>query len=799
MILQNLASKSTDLNRYALGMGDTVFIKRIVSVSGLATFSAYEASDDLPELRQHNLFYGFNGAGKSSIATLLAGIGDESSGAEFDEAIKFRIELSDGTFISKFDAQSSLKGRLFVFNKKFVADNFKWDESRANPIFYIGTKQREASLELEKIIAETKRLKSELDETEITASQAESEFAAFKTDVARGIASELGLGRNFTAHHLVNKYADSSLGSGDHISDSDQERARSVIGLHEAGPALNRIRSPATMLSQSLHAFVSICGEAVQGAILSDLLEHGSMYSWVREGHEYHKEHELSTCLFCGSELTTERMALVANAIGDRMGQIARRAEEARQVIGDRIQGLERQLEMTSMENLVVSTIRPAFVEAAVKQSSAVARYLQSLRKLHALLQKKAKVPSEVIDRSKFESHVDFEHAERVFVESLECTNKVIEQHNEICRHLRAEQERQRARLLRHYLYQAKSQYDSLRAADENARRKRQKLVAAIQKCNNSVNEITQQMRAHAPAAETINLLVQQYLGHSELALAPVDSGFQLVRYGEKSVGKPSEGEQTAIVLCYFVAMLAGEGRKVGDLIVVLDDPISSLDSKSLNYAASLIQAKLVDVGQLFVFTHNLQLFNELKKWMKSRCQKDGVSDTKVTASMFLVESRVSSLTGRRESTIVRLPKYLREYESEYHYMFHLLLQCKEPGEVRDMYLYTMPNLLRKVLDVFCSFRQPDGDGFRGRVSRVGKEAAIDPVRVASLERLVQLESHGDNLDDLTVMSTLTVEEIEGAIGTTLELIERADPGHYKVMLKMCGKPDITASRVSSP
>lgn len=44
-----------------------------------------------------------------------------------------------------------------------------------------------------------------------------------------------------------------------------------------------------------------------------------------------------------------------------------------------------------------------------------------------------------------------------------------------------------------------------------------------------------------------------------------------------------------AVSFCYFLTQLAAEGRKAENLILVIDDPISSLDTAARTYAYSLM------------------------------------------------------------------------------------------------------------------------------------------------------------------------------------------------------------------
>jgi hypothetical protein len=55
-----------------------------------------------------------------------------------------------------------------------------------------------------------------------------------------------------------------------------------------------------------------------------------------------------------------------------------------------------------------------------------------------------------------------------------------------------------------------------------------------------------------------------------------------------------------------------------------------------------------------------------------------------------------------------------------------------------------------------------------------------------SIDRLVQLESHADSLDDLVSLSSLTLEETREAATSLLKFMEVVEPEHFKQMVRLC-------------
>jgi wobble nucleotide-excising tRNase len=229
--------------------------------------------------------------------------------------------------------------------------------------------------------------------------------------------------------------------------------------------------------------------------------------------------------------------------------------------------------------------------------------------------------------------------------------------------------------------------------------------------------------------------------------------------------------------------MLESEGRKTKELIIVIDDPISSLDSRSLNFACSLIISRLSESAQIFVLTHNQNCLNEFRKPWKSKARAEG--DKEPTAALLFLD--VSMPVGsQRISNIIELPRLLREYDSEYHYLCHHVLQFAAAQAEYD-YAYMMPNVLRRVLELFLAFRCPGSSGLPSKIAQLCKaHSALDYDRIIALERLSQMESHSDNLDDLISFSSMTIEETKDATNALLTLMQKVDPEHLKGLRRIC-------------
>lgn len=94
-----------------------------------------------------------------------------------------------------------------------------------------------------------------------------------------------------------------------------------------------------------------------------------------------------------------------------------------------------------------------------------------------------------------------------------------------------------------------------------------------------------------------------------------------------------------------------------------------------------------------------------------------------------------------RSSTIIEMSKLLREYDFEYHFLFSHVLRFVEQPNAYDDHGYMVPNVIRRVLDVFLAFKIPGGGGLPGQLDKLCTDyPELDREQLAALERLAQGE-----------------------------------------------------------
>lgn len=755
-------------------------IAKVTSIRVPGVFANYATSADVPEFQARNLIYGFNGTGKTTLSRILASVASGSLDDRLDQGARFSLKLSDGVSLTHTDL-AVLSGQVLVYNGDFVARNFRWAEGEAEPVFFLGKEQGDVSRELEAAKRKTPEVTTAVSAARSKLTAATRSLDTFKTEIARTINTATRPPTQYRANNLEADFNARTYDGTLILADATIAQFADVVGRPAARRPLPReLPSLPATLSDLREVTDGLLAETPGSVVLADLAAHETMLGWVKAGYDYHREKGLDACLFCGNADIAERMSALAQVFDARLSTLLAGVDA--QIRKLRLQADALHRFEVPVEEQCDPTVQERYQEVRANLQRLIRGFLEHVEAMVSALEAKKAAPSRVASLS-MELRAAIDDCQQQWQAEAAAFAACTEAHNDLQADFEKQKADARQALKAHHLAEHAATYADLMKDASDARTAADAAEVAQRQHVAKIADFEGKLRDHGPAAEHINKLISGFLGHSEIAIAAANVGYSLVRHGGRSLGHLSEGEKTAITVCYFLTLLEADGRRSGDLIVVVDDPISSLDTRSLNYAFNLLKAHLDRVGQLFVLTHNLHFMNEAKKWIRpSRAERDAG----VQPAHFLLDCRQSGDPLQRATNIISMPSLLSNYESEYQYLFSLVHRSVDQNIYSDL-LFLLPNAMRKVLEIFIAFKVPGTSGLASVIeSKPVKDSGIDMVRLKALERLGHVESHGDNLDDIITFSPMTVEETKEAASTLLELISKMDEHHYSSMCRIC-------------
>lgn len=746
------------------------------------------AKEPKREYLTNNLIYGFNGSGKSTLSRLFSCLQAGTMHDRLPEGCAFEVEMQDGKVLASPNKLTGFEYKVCVFNEDFIEQNLRWIEGTANSIFYISQAQADLAKEMKDVEAKIPEKAAALRAEEKIETEREKTLRTYKTERAKTIAAALhSANRRFEAGQLQKAYDEHPYSDKSVLDAEGLATVTATARRSEPPPALQPIAIGYTSVQGVLDG-ARYFGDVSVGTVLLDELErHPSMAAWLMHGQEYHAASKLSDCLFCGNPLTNERKEKLAAAFDGRLAKLA-----------DELEGTESQIRNVMDEVDTARKNHPRVAEITLALQGAYTDALRELGEatgeawaqlnlgLATVRQRRAEptkqAPNEILDDAG-----TFGLANRL-EKALAAANGLIAKHNQEAVDFEKVQTAARDVILSHYLAEGDAEFRGHEKAVKEVAESVAKIKTEIADLKAKVAELRAKVRENGPPAKNITNLVHAYLGHGELSIVVAEGeGYELHRHGKLVKGPPSEGEKTAIALCYFLTTLESEGRAIKDLVVVVDDPISSLDTKAMNYACALIRSRLGKAKQVIVLTHNQHCMNEFKKAWKGQAYPRNAA-TKPSATLSYIDVKMVEDADQRRAKVVEMSHLLREYDSEYHFLCQKLLEFEAAGEAFFEYHFMMPNIMRRVMEIFLAFKVPGTDAVQSKLANLVEDYGdeIDGPRIVALERLVQVESHSDNLDDLIGHSSMTIEETRDANAALLLLMRVTDARHEKAIRKHC-------------
>lgn len=796
-------------------------VKKIDSITGMAVFqdfcwasSVKDVGNNVAEFKKINILYGRNYSGKTTLSRIFRALETGSISDKYSSP-EFQLAFDDGGTAT----QNSLSNHgqvVRVFNKDFVRDNLRFivdDEQTINSFAILGEDNTKLEEEIEKYEAE---LGSEEDESGLLEELfgAEERFKKAQKDhddksseldgKLRDKANKAGTGikHNKTfgeANYNVPKIkADILTVTRDNYSPLTDEQ---VVNFHDR---LREEPKPEVSESSSFNlqytAITSKAKELIEKKIqvsdpIQELLNDAALASWVRTGRGYHQG-KRDKCAFCGSDLPEDLWEKLDKHFNQE-------SEELRQALETLLRSIER--EQSRVPNLLrieksdfYSNFTADLNSLEEQLSTLSASYSQSLKSIKEQVEKRR---DDIFIPLEFKIPKSFEEDLNAIRDSYE---KLRNKSNQFTASLSASQSEARTTLRLHEVYtfindikygDECTNIETLRVTMSEAEEAKNTVKEKVDVKREKIAELKAQLKDESKGADRVNDYLNNFFGHQSLSLKAIEetqegssSGYRFeVTRNDKKAFHLSEGECSLIAFCYFMAKLEDIETKGNQPIIWIDDPISSLDANHIFFVYSLINAKIVtpekykDGGktkecnrfkQLFISTHNLDFLKYLKR-LPGALNKN--------KSEYFIINRENQF-----SNITLMPRYLKDYVTEFNFLFHQIYKCAhaqiDGDENHDCY-YNFGNNARKFLEAFLYYKYPNA------VKKDDKLARFfgDDILAASLTDRINNEfSHLAGLFERSV-SPIDIPEMKKTASFILCKIKEKDLDQYSALLESIG------------
>ncbi|EGO7700112.1 AAA family ATPase [Enterococcus faecalis] len=556
-----------------------------------------------------NFIYGSNGSGKTTISKVLAS----------------SIE-SETTRVTSRNPNDD---KILVYNKQFVNDNFQQFDNLKG-IFTLGEDSIDAQEKLNMLSRENEAKKSSIEIKEKTISKFDIEIKEM-TDTLKEKCWQLQrtIGDTFSQalvgyRNSKQKFYEKCLTSYEEWdeestinleqlkSDYDMAYSKSSV-IYPIFSEIENVSIKMLETSELLSKVITGSGESPIGIVI-DILKNSD---WIQQGIEYMQQTE-NKCPFCQQVITNELQQEIIQYFDEEYEKdctaldvlLDEYTKCCTKVLHDLEVILNNDIPFIDKENLRVEY-----------------QLLRSVIQLNfEEMKKKRQFPSNKVSLQSTEDRF-----EKINTIIREWNGKILSNNNIV--ENQEHEQKQCTELLWQYIVSNLSidieTYNKFLKGKNDAKQSINGQIITlkdeIKKNTKEIEDIEDSITSVAPTVTEINKILDKFdfKGFKLKENEQQKGSYSIIRNdGSSAKDTLSEGEYNFITFLYFYYLIYGSQDKTGitsNKIIVIDDPISSLDSNVLFIVSTLVKNLLKDcrrnkngILQTFILTHNVYFHKEI-------------------------------------------------------------------------------------------------------------------------------------------------------------------------------------------
>ncbi|WP_029087527.1 AAA family ATPase [Brevundimonas aveniformis] len=741
-------------------------LTQIKKIKSLGVFDNYASPPELKAFERFNVIYGENGSGKTTLSRLLACL---QAGEHKDyPSLEFSVDTQSGSLTH---GQKYVRN-VRVFNSDFVEANIGRFDGPLRHILILGEENKAVAAEIKAEVATRDGRTKRLQDIAAAVTKLENERGKIFSTIAKtiGEATSGSTLRNYRKPDAETAFG--KLANPKSLNHSELEIHRATV-RQEQMPEVGKLNVPGIIEPETgktigpvgaAHALAKRCTaltmRSAQSAVIARLASYPDIAAWVEEGVTLHKHHASDTCEFCAQPLPAARLKALADHFSVEDQQLKAEIDRERVWIATVLEALGG---FTLPDRLAL------YSELRADYDTAVAAFENEMEAVRARVAAVDGLLAEKLTR-RTEAYDGVAQSDAEALKAaLTAIADVMERHDTKTKGFEAEKVAARNAIEAHYLLTVKAQVEEVAAKIATYKAEETLLndggdglpdkrsLAAI---TQSIIEKQAQISNEHKGGEELTAHLKQFLGRTDLVFENNKDGYVVLRRG-KPAKRLSEGEKTAIAFLYFLVQLKDQDFDLAEGVVVIDDPISSLDSGAIYQAFSFLKNVTQDAKQLFILTHNHEFLRLVINWFQNLPNSLG----KKSYAMVLC----SETAAGRSARITALDPLLIEHATEYHYLFKVLYTFQSDGTILSC--YHVPNVARKVLETFLDFHLPSNMSLYRKLD----ETDFDPHKKTAIFKFTNDLSHftGKGFDPALVSET------QKNTAYLLEMIKQVAPLHY--------------------
>ncbi|GAA8860675.1 AAA family ATPase [Helicobacter pylori] len=616
-----------------------------INIKKIKSFKAFCGLDmiEMDEFKHYNIIFGNNGCGKTSLTRAFELLIPKNKHIEkyrtisADKSPSIEFECEDRSY--KIEPNSDIRVPPFkveIYNSDFLHNNaplnseFGLKKLDDGTIILEGSVLGEETKEInqlkdfrEKVEKRQKKIKDENDTENTLSAKQESEIKKYDKEIERIrqkmtsnaikiTPDEIGINNFYKVSKDKFKYQEDVLTDLEKDFNKLNEAMKKFDGLKEM-----ELPKDYQTIKDKLEFLFSFDIDKEAGKVSKKIKEHIRKVGreFIEKGIKLQKEMPDNACPFCTQKIPNEIIQEYTSYFNERV-------ETFNQCSLEMSGTLKNILNQWNIKEILQSfeKFEPFMKKDFSKNKESLEKALEQIKVLLEELQKEVDKKEGAKNKEKFQE-IDKELLEiqENIQKHVNETRKILNQkkeQKEKLEKLKTDLKEARIKKAKHdsYDWQKIKKESEIELSVLNRRHER--LNCLLKKIDNKLKKLYEQKR---PDIEAIN----SYLKALNLPKYSLDKDYRIVLNSDvlensKAEMILSDGEKTTLAFAYFLARLKLFYKKedLKDLVVVIDDPISSLDEQRI-YNTSDIVAKInqelagealkdeEDKVQVFVLTHN--------------------------------------------------------------------------------------------------------------------------------------------------------------------------------------------------
>jgi len=728
---------------------------KTVSIKKVATFDS--TGVQINDLKKVNFIYGTNGCGKTTISNFLYNPSD----TKFKNCSIF------------WENATELK--TLVYNKEFRERNF--GKGKIGGVFTLGEATTEEIKVINDKIEVLKLIKAEgVKKRETSLSQIQKEV------ILENEFKESCWTKIYKKHELI--FKDAFVGSLSKENFKNRllieattnaqtlltyeelkEKAKTIFGEVPQNilPISTIIFDRILEIEKHLIWKKIIVGKA--DVDISKLIQKLNLDDWVNQGRSYLQEDE--TCPFCQQKtITTDFKKQLENYFDETYLSDLNLIKELKLEYNSLTQNL-----ITELNNIEANQKNFKGTKLNIDKYSAFFKTLISQNASNnELLITKIKEPSRSVELTSLEEQLD------LIAGLITNANVEIKKHNEIASNFKTEKNDLIFSIWKYIIEEFKIDITKFKTDSKGLKAGILALDTQIEAktieykaLDTEINALSKNVTSIQPTINEINGLLKSY-GFTNFEIVPAsEEGFYQIQREDGTIAETtlSEGEITFITFLYYLQLAKGGVSKETvneERILVVDDPVSSLDSNVLFVVSTLIKeiikeikSDIGNIKQIILLTHNVYFHKEVS-FINGR--------TKLCC-------KTNFWILRRNDKITSLQTFLMENPIQSSY--ELLWQELKSEDIKSS--LTIQNIMRRIIENYFKLLGKYGDDDLIKKFETKEEQEI----CRSLISWINDGSHSINDDLYVELQDRTIENYKKVFKDIFKKTNHL--GHYNMMI----------------